>query len=46
MLDFPHQRFTQTFYAHVRRPVPAESIRLEWAQLGSRALLYGTEGLS
>ena len=45
MLDFPRQRFVQTFYAHVRRPVPAETIELVWAQLGSRASLYGADGL-
>lgn len=41
MPGFPRDRFTQTFYAHMRRPVPAETIKLEWAQLGSRASLYG-----
>lgn len=28
MLGFPLQRFVQTVYAHVRRPVPSETLKL------------------
>lgn len=45
MPGFPRERFVSTFYTHLRRPVPAETTRLVWAELGSRASLYGAEGL-
>lgn len=46
MPGFPYERFTQTFYRHLRRPVPAETIKLVRARLGSRASLYGADGLT
>lgn len=43
MNGFPKTRFRETFYAHLRRPVPSETVELRWAALGSRASLYGAE---
>ncbi len=45
MPDFPKERFVGTFFAHLRRPVPSETLSLVWATLGSRASLYGAAGL-
>ena len=45
MKGFPRERFRKTFYAHLRRPIPSETVRLEWAGLGSRASLYGAQVL-
>ncbi len=45
MKGFPKERFRETFYAHLRRPAPSETVRLEWAGLGSRASLYGAQVL-
>ena len=45
MSGFPKARFGETFYAHLRRPVPAETVELRWAELGSRASLYGAQVL-
>ena len=41
MNNFPQEAFRQTIFEHLRRPMPRESIRLEWAKLGSRAVLPG-----
>ena len=43
MNAFPKERFRRTFYAHLRRPVPSETVELRWASLGSRASLYGAQ---
>ena len=43
MKGFPKERFRETFYAHLRRPVPSETVELRWAELGSRASLYGAQ---
>lgn len=45
MKGFPKERFRRTFYAHLRRPVPSETVALRWAGLGSRASLYGAQVL-
>jgi len=45
MPGFPKGRFEEIFYAHLRRPVPAETVKLVWARLGSRASLYGAQAL-
>ena len=45
MAGFPKERFRATFYAHLRRPVPAQTVELRWAGLGSRASLYGAQVL-
>ncbi len=45
MKGFPKAQFEGTFYAHLRRPVPFETVRLRWAGLGSRASLYGAQVL-
>ena len=45
MLGFPKEHFRETFYAHLRRPVPSETVTLRWAELGSRASLYGAQVL-
>lgn len=45
MKGFPKARFEGTFYAHLRRPVPSETVQLRWAGLGSRASLYGAQVL-
>jgi allose kinase len=41
MKSFPRETFRQTILEHLRRPLPQESIKLEWAKLGSRAVLPG-----
>ena len=41
MKAFPRDVFRQTILEHLRRPMPQESIKLEWAKLGSRAVLPG-----
>lgn len=41
MDGFPRERFHAIFEAHLRRPVPAGTVRLAWAELGSAAALYG-----
>ena len=41
MNNFPRETFRQTILEHLRRPLPRESIKLEWAKLGSRAVLPG-----
>jgi allose kinase len=41
MAGFPKDTFAEIFYAHLRRPIPAETVTLVWANLGSRAALYG-----
>ena len=41
MNNFPREEFRQTILEHLRRPLPRESIKLEWAKLGSRAILPG-----
>jgi allose kinase len=41
MKSFPRTDFLQTVLRHLRRPLPRESIQLEWAKLGSRAVLPG-----
>ena len=41
MRGFPRARFGEIFAAHLRRPAPADSVVLRWAELGSRAALYG-----
>jgi allose kinase len=41
MKAFPRESFHQTILEHLRRPLPQESIKLEWAKLGSRAVLPG-----
>lgn len=45
MPGFPKARFSGRFYAHLRRPVPAETVRLAWAELGWRAALHGAQVL-
>ena len=45
MKGFPRTRFSETFYAHLRRPIPSETVGLGWAGLGSRASLYGAQVL-
>ena len=45
MRAFPKERFRKTFYAHLRRPIPSETVTLRWAELGSRASLYGAQVL-
>ena len=45
MPGFPKKHFQETFYAHLRRPIPAETVTLRWAELGSRASLYGAQVL-
>lgn len=45
MKGFPKDRFRRTFYAHLRRPVPSETVAVRWAGLGSRASLYGAQVL-
>jgi allose kinase len=41
MKAFPRETFRQIILEHLRRPLPQESIKLEWAKLGSRAVLPG-----
>ncbi|NBC95461.1 MAG: ROK family protein, partial [Deinococcus-Thermus bacterium] len=41
MDGFPRGRFAEIFYAHLRKPVPSETVRLAWAELGSHAALHG-----
>ena len=41
MADFPKTVFMNTVLEHLRRPMPRDTIRLVWAQLGSRAVLPG-----
>jgi allose kinase len=41
MTGFPRDAFAEIFYAHLRRPIPAETVKLVWGELGSRAALYG-----
>ena len=41
MTGFPKDTFAEIFYAHLRRPIPATTVKLVWAELGSRAALYG-----
>ncbi len=41
MNGFPRQQFMQTILEHLRRPLPRQSIKLEWAKLGSQAVLPG-----
>ena len=41
MNNFPREEFRQTILEHLRRPMPQESVKLEWAKLGSRAVLAG-----
>jgi len=41
MDGFPKDTFAEIFYAHLRRPIPAETVTLVWGELGSRAALYG-----
>ena len=43
MPGFPRERFRETFFRHLRRPVPSETVDLRWAALGSRASLYGAQ---
>lgn len=43
MPGFPKRRFAETFFRHLRRPVPSETVELRWAGLGSRASLYGAQ---
>lgn len=43
MPGFPRERFRETFFRHLRRPVPSETVELRWAGLGSRASLYGAQ---
>jgi allose kinase len=45
MNNFPRTEFRQTVLDHVRRPLPRDSIRLEWAKLGARAALPGALAL-
>ncbi|CAN5877493.1 allose kinase [soil metagenome] len=44
MPSFPKEAFEQTFYAHLRRPVPATTVDFAWAVLGSEAALWGSSG--
>ncbi|MEM6431257.1 MAG: ROK family protein [Deinococcota bacterium] len=41
MAGFPKDYFSEVFYSHLRRPIPAETVRLVWAELGSVAALHG-----
>ena len=41
MPDFPKDAFKQLILEHLRRPYPREVVKLAWAELGSRATLYG-----
>ena len=41
MRSFPRRRFGEIFAAHLRRPAPASSVVLRWAELGSKAALHG-----
>lgn len=41
MPGFPRRRFEAIVRAHLRRPVPATSVALVWAALGSQAALHG-----
>ena len=41
MAGFPRERLQRILYDHLRKPIPANSLRLHWAALGSRASLYG-----
>jgi allose kinase len=41
MQDFPRERFNQLILEHLRRPYPKEVVTISWAELGSRATLYG-----
>jgi allose kinase len=41
MQDFPKERFKQLILEHLRRPYPREVVTIAWAELGSRATLYG-----
>ena len=45
MDGFPRQTFADTVRAHVRRPLPAEAVRIDWARLGSAACLHGARAL-
>ena len=42
MPGFPKESFEQTFYAHLRRPIPATTVAFTWAGLGSEAALWGS----
>lgn len=41
MTAFPREAFMQTVRDHLRRPYPQEIVRLEFARLGSQAVLHG-----
>ena len=41
MPDFPRETFRDTVLEHLRRPMPRETIKLKWAELGSSAVLPG-----
>ncbi len=43
MPGFPLERFRETFFKHLRRPVPSETVELRSARLGSRASLHGAQ---
>ncbi len=45
MKGFPRQVFADTVRAHVRRPLPAEAFRIDWARLGPAACLHGARAL-
>jgi allose kinase len=45
MVGFAREEFKQTVLEHLRRPYPREVVRFEWAQLGSKAALYGALGV-
>jgi allose kinase len=45
MAGFPRDRFETTFFEHLRRPVPQQSVQLRWAELGSQAALWGALAL-
>jgi allose kinase len=41
MMGFPKDAFKNKILEHLRRPYPREVVKLAWAELGSRATLYG-----
>ncbi len=41
MPDFPKETFKHLILEHLRRPYPKEVVKIAWAELGSRATLYG-----
>jgi allose kinase len=41
MSEYPRRLFELTVKEHLRRPYPRETVRIAWAELGSRAALYG-----